>query len=55
VAYGDPHYRTFDGLEYLFNGRGEFWLLRVNYFGNDDDMAIQARFQQPPPETCKYL
>ncbi|ELU14026.1 hypothetical protein CAPTEDRAFT_222579 [Capitella teleta] len=50
AAYGDPHYRTFDGLEYLFNGRGEFWILRVNNFHSDDDMAIQARFQQPPPE-----
>ena len=50
MAFGDPHFRTFDGVEYMFNGRGEFWLLR-DHFNNMDDVSIQGRFQQPPNDS----
>ena len=28
--YGDPHIRTLDGLEYAFNGYGEYTLLKIS-------------------------
>ena len=37
--WGDPHFNTFDGLGYTFNGKGEFWLVRTT----DDSVSIQVR------------
>ena len=32
-SYGDPHIKTVDGLEYTFNGLGEYWLVKADgYF-----------------------
>ena len=28
TGYGDPHFRSMDGTEFTYNGKGEFWLLR---------------------------
>ncbi|ELU14025.1 hypothetical protein CAPTEDRAFT_222578 [Capitella teleta] len=53
-AFGDPHYITFDGTKYTFNGRGEFYLLLVegaNVLGNEVSFRLQARMQQPPTFT----
>uniref|UniRef100_T1JC62 Sushi domain-containing protein n=1 Tax=Strigamia maritima TaxID=126957 RepID=T1JC62_STRMM len=44
VVFGDPHFITFDNLEYTFNGKGEFSLIRVHHEANDLD--VQARFEQ---------
>lgn len=44
AVFGDPHVITFDGLEYTFNGKGEFVLVKV-----DDltmSLEVQARFEQ---------
>ncbi|XP_034194646.2 sushi domain containing 2 mesh isoform X1 [Osmia lignaria lignaria] len=46
TVFGDPHVVTFDGLEYTFNGKGEFVLVRVNNM--KDKLDIQARFEQLP-------
>ncbi|RWS30329.1 mesh-like CUB and sushi domain-containing protein [Leptotrombidium deliense] len=46
VVFGDPHFITFDGTNYTFNGHGEFVLVRT-----DDPvhkLDIQARFEQVP-------
>lgn len=43
-VFGDPHFVTFDNLEYTFNGLGEYVLARVNDRLHQID--IQARFQQ---------
>ncbi|KOX76807.1 hypothetical protein WN51_11134 [Melipona quadrifasciata] len=45
TVFGDPHIATFDGLEYTFNGKGEFVLVRVN---NLDKLDVQGRFEQLP-------
>ena len=37
--FGDPHFDTFDGLRYTFNGKGEFWLIRTT----DDSVNVQVR------------
>ncbi len=34
-AFGDPHYSTFDGVEYTFRGTGEYIILGLT----DDDSA----------------
>ena len=45
VAFGDPHFRTFDGTEYTFNGRAEYWLLHVTTLPADDNFQLQARME----------
>jgi len=46
TVFGDPHFVTFDGVEYTFNGKGEFVLLRVNDLR--DKLDVQGRFEQMP-------
>lgn len=36
---GDPHIYTFDGFHYLFNGVGEFWMIKA------DSFSMQARLE----------
>ncbi|XP_035785156.1 protein mesh-like isoform X2 [Anopheles albimanus] len=42
--FGDPHVVTFDGLQYTFNGMGEFVLLRGN--NGRERIDVQGRFEQ---------
>ena len=30
TVFGDPHVYTFDGLEYTFNGKGEYVMVRAD-------------------------
>ncbi|CAJ1069461.1 sushi domain-containing protein 2 [Xyrichtys novacula] len=46
VVLGDPHFITFDGLGYTFNGKGEFQLMS----SPDRELNIQARTE---PVTFK--
>lgn len=46
-VFGDPHIVTFDGLQYTFNGMGEFVLVRVR--DGRQRLDIQGRFEEPPP------
>lgn len=44
TVFGDPHFITFDDLDYTFNGKGEFVLVH-----SDTDkhrLDVQARFEQ---------
>lgn len=48
-VFGDPHFVTFDGLEYTFNGVGEFVLLKsTEKQKTKDSVEIQGRFEQMP-------
>lgn len=38
TGYGDPHYTTFDGRYYTFNGDGDFTLLEV--LPEDSDIPV---------------
>uniref|UniRef100_A0A5F9D5W0 Sushi domain containing 2 n=1 Tax=Oryctolagus cuniculus TaxID=9986 RepID=A0A5F9D5W0_RABIT len=40
-AFGDPHFVTFDGTNFTFNGRGEYVLLEASL----TDLRVQARAQ----------
>lgn len=44
AAFGDPHFMTFDNLQYTFNGMGEFVLVRVN--DGRQRLDVQGRFEQ---------
>ncbi|NXD40190.1 SUSD2 protein, partial [Copsychus sechellarum] len=41
-AFGDPHFLTFDGLNFTFNGLGEYTLVESDLTG----LAVQGRTQQ---------
>lgn len=46
VVFGDPHFITFDGLQYSFNGKGEYTLVSWD----KEDLQIQGRTE---PGNCK--
>ena len=46
AVFGDPHFHTFDDLEYTFNGKGEFVLVRAN--SNKQKLDVQGRFEGVP-------
>ncbi|KAJ9599568.1 hypothetical protein L9F63_009966 [Diploptera punctata] len=46
TVFGDPHIITFDDLEYTFNGKGEFVLLRAD--SEKQKIDVQGRFEQLP-------
>ncbi|KPU80188.1 uncharacterized protein Dana_GF16595, isoform C [Drosophila ananassae] len=45
-VFGDPHFITFDGTAYTFNGLGEFVLARS--IDESNRFEVQGRFQQLP-------
>ena len=57
TGYGDPHFRSMDGAEFTYNGKGEFWLLRsilttaegTNPLSEWEHIRIQVRLEQPKP------
>ena len=44
TVFGDPHFYTFDGKEYTFNGKGEFVLVRAD--SPRVKLDVQGRFEQ---------
>ncbi|CAH1106298.1 unnamed protein product [Psylliodes chrysocephalus] len=48
-VYGDPHVVTFDDVEYTFNGKGEFSL--VKSVTKLDNLEVQGRFEQMDPNA----
>lgn len=44
AVYGDPHITTFDGLDYTFNGMGEFVIARGD--NGVEKFDVQGRFEQ---------
>lgn len=42
TAFGDPHFISFDGSKFTFNGKGEYTLLRSEYWS----LTVQGRTQQ---------
>lgn len=44
TIFGDPHFITFDDVEYTFNGKGEFVLVHADT--DKHKLDVQARFEQ---------
>ena len=49
--WGDPHFDSFDGLGYTFNGKGEFWLVQTT----DSSISIQVRLTPTANETATFI
>lgn len=47
AVFGDPHVMTFDNLQYTFNGKGEFVLVRVQ--NSEQRFDVQGRFEEVRP------
>ena len=52
---GDPHFRTFDGLSYTFNGIGEYLMLCADPDEQtaEDEFILQARTDTM--RSCEWL
>ena len=46
MVYGDPHFATFDGVRYTFNGLGEFTLSRTVSGAEATKVTISGHFQK---------
>ena len=42
LVYGDPHYTTFDGKRFLFEGRCNYVIAQDKCNGNNGSFSIQA-------------
>lgn len=51
AVFGDPHFITYDNLEYTFNGLGEYVLTRVS--DRMHTLDVQGRFEQVVDEQQK--
>ena len=47
-SYGDPHLVTLDGLQYTFNGEGEFWMVKTTDNGLPDAEIINIQGRMEP-------
>ncbi|XP_038045778.1 neurogenic locus notch homolog protein 1-like isoform X3 [Patiria miniata] len=45
-TFGDPHMRTLDGLEYTFNGLGEYTITLINDDSGQRQFELQGRTQR---------
>jgi len=49
TVFGDPHFYTFDGMAYTFNGKGEYVLVRAD--SPRVKLDVQGRFEQVKQNT----
>ena len=52
IAYGDPHFITFDNVHYGFHGKGDYVLLKSDQ--RRFLINVQARFEQPSRQSCRF-
>ncbi|XP_072049265.1 sushi domain-containing protein 2-like [Amphiura filiformis] len=48
ATFGDPHFVTFDGVEYTFNGKGEYTMIQES----DSGYELQVRTEQAECSSC---
>lgn len=45
AIYGDPHFLTWENVEYTFNGNGEYWLIKTNE-NIENTIKLQGRLER---------
>ncbi len=48
ATFGDPHFVTFDGVDYTFNGKGEFIMVQETA----SEFELQVRTEQVECSSC---
>lgn len=51
MVFGDPHFITFDGVSYSFNGKGEYTLVT----SEKNKLTIQGRTEVVKCKTATFL
>ncbi|XP_030855388.1 sushi domain-containing protein 2-like [Strongylocentrotus purpuratus] len=54
TVYGDPHFATFDGVEYTFNAKGEYTLLDTTS-ASQTQFRLQGRFEEILDRNGKFI
>lgn len=50
VVFGDPHFITFDGVSYSFNGKGEYTLIK----SEEKQLTVQGRTEPVMGEMLSF-